>query len=275
MSKAVVYDIDGVVSTGDGPLHSRKPNKKVLRRIHSQSKDGKKVFYNTNRPIRFKQLTEKWLESHGAPNDGVCMPSGKGHVGNKQHNLDRLARKHKIEEVWENDDRIIRGVKGHPMRNVKEIDKSWKNITESNKDARNGRRSKRYGETALGLGSAVAGYGIKNAGFRNEYVKGERAGFLASPRGIEHGLNLPKKSGPFKTITNNGTKLVGVKSGKRYIAGTPKKMAPIAAGAALIAAGAGATGYGMAKERIAENRIKRLRKQRAVSKRISPFGVEI
>ena len=118
---ASVYDIDGVVALGRGPISQRKLNQKVAQRIRNTKG---KVFYNTNRPNHYRAATQAWLDRHGLRNDGLLMPSGPNQLANKKRNLDQIARSHRIKEVWENDPRIIRGLSNYPIRNVSQINKS-------------------------------------------------------------------------------------------------------------------------------------------------------
>lgn len=118
---ASVFDIDGVVALGGGPISSRRLNQAVANRIKNTKG---KVFYNTNRPNHYRAATQAWLERHRLRNDGLLMPSGTDQLANKKRNLDIISRNHRIKEVWENDKRIIRGLRNYPIRDVSEINKS-------------------------------------------------------------------------------------------------------------------------------------------------------
>lgn len=124
--KAVAYDIDGIIASGDGGLSTRTVNQGILKQMQNDKRLGYDVIIITNRPNGWRDKTEQWLTANDIPYDLMLMPpkdterakmrlgdtpDSRGLVSNKLENLLLLEeRGFKIEAFYENDNNINRGL---------------------------------------------------------------------------------------------------------------------------------------------------------------------
>lgn len=158
---------------------------------------------------------------------------------------------------------------------------NWKNIEQRQVDAKRGRRATRQGRTAVasGIGAIGVGAGLGAIGA----TKRATDVYRDARRPRTSGMMAWDKSG--KMVASD---LTTIRGASRKTAGkiaslhlnSKQKLAVGAAagGAALIAGGVGAVGYGKAKERYSERKIANMRRGRASqikkSDSFSAFGVD-
>ena len=111
------YDIDGTLARSGGPLGERKPIPKVVEQLKRDKAKGD-VAYVTNRPKRLEAITREWLKKRRLPDGRLMMAADMDTMKSKQKNLDKL----KPDVMYENDKRIVRGVKGHEVKHIDDIE---------------------------------------------------------------------------------------------------------------------------------------------------------
>lgn len=150
----------------------------------------------------------------------------------------------------------------HPDLVAKSAD--WKNISQRETEARNGRRGKRQGANAIAAGTALAGAGVAGGGAT---ALKNSAGAGKSLYELNRNYFWESRASSLKT----GVK-VAAGGFRKHPAKAQLAGAALVGGAALAAGGAGKYAHGLGKERHAERKIKLARKAR-VRKSMSPFGV--
>ncbi len=153
--------------------------------------------------------------------------------------------------------------------------RDWKNISQRETDARNGRRGKKQGAQVAGAGATVTGAGVAIGGDKIVHAVGKigRKTYKTDRLMGEHALGAETIKGTSRKAS--ALRAVGQTAAHLPYLSSRDKLgaAAVTGGVALAAAGGAKYAHGLGKERHAERKIKLMRKQRSgISK--SVFGVE-
>lgn len=135
----------------------------------------------------------------------------------------------------------------------------WKNIEQRKVEARNGRRARKQGLVVATSGAAAAGYANREMNSARDVRNVARA-----TRKV-YNTYRPEYSSRFRTAA--ATARTMAEGSKSWPTRSKVGMGLAVGGTTLAAGGLGYAGYGAAKERQSENKIKQMRKKRATSNR--------